>query len=130
MLILDVGAVKTCLTTFVGVEHAHNCFRNNKNLFAASFVDTYYAIITHGLVLSAFDQYEPTLVTANVSKGGRFWNKMLRSFDHGLSIRLSRNERDFKRKSFLFVLRTFALIVCAQRVCAGNATVICHASLH
>ena len=27
-------------------------------------------------------------------------------------------------------LRTFALIVCAQRCCAGNATVICHASLH
>ena len=26
-------------------------------------------------------------------------------------------------------LRTFALIVCAQRCCAGNATVICHASL-
>ena len=28
-----------------------------------------------------------------------------------------------------FALRTFALIVCAQRCCAGNATVICHASL-
>ena len=27
------------------------------------------------------------------------------------------------------VLRTFALIVCAQRYCAGNATVICHALL-
>ena len=27
------------------------------------------------------------------------------------------------------LLRTFALIVCAQRCCAGNATVICHASL-
>ena len=27
-------------------------------------------------------------------------------------------------------LRTFALIVCAQRWCAGNATVIFHASLH
>ena len=27
------------------------------------------------------------------------------------------------------VLRTFALIVCAQPFCAGNATVICHASL-
>ena len=26
-------------------------------------------------------------------------------------------------------LRTFALIVCAQLFCAGNATVICHASL-
>ena len=26
-------------------------------------------------------------------------------------------------------LRTFALIVCAQCCCAGNATVICHASL-
>ena len=26
-------------------------------------------------------------------------------------------------------LRTFALIVCAQPICAGNATVICHASL-
>ena len=26
-------------------------------------------------------------------------------------------------------LRTFALIVCAQPFCAGNATVICHASL-
>ena len=26
-------------------------------------------------------------------------------------------------------LRTFALIVCAQRCCAGNATAICHASL-
>ena len=26
-------------------------------------------------------------------------------------------------------LRTFALIVCAQRNCAGNATVICHALL-
>ena len=26
-------------------------------------------------------------------------------------------------------LRTFALIVCAQRYCAGNATVICHALL-
>ena len=26
-------------------------------------------------------------------------------------------------------LRTFALIVCAQRCCAGNVTVICHASL-
>ena len=26
-------------------------------------------------------------------------------------------------------VRTFALIVCAQRCCAGNATVICHASL-
>ena len=31
--------------------------------------------------------------------------------------------------SGLFVLRTFALIVCAQPFCAGNATVICHASL-
>ena len=29
----------------------------------------------------------------------------------------------------LRVLRTFALIVCAQRYCAGNATVICHALL-
>ena len=28
------------------------------------------------------------------------------------------------------LLRTFALIVCAQRCCAGNATVICHASIH
>ena len=28
-----------------------------------------------------------------------------------------------------FILRTFALIVCAQPFCAGNATVICHASL-
>ena len=27
------------------------------------------------------------------------------------------------------MLRTFALIVCAQRYCAGNATVICHALL-
>ena len=27
------------------------------------------------------------------------------------------------------LLRTFALIVCAQPFCAGNATVICHASL-
>ena len=27
-------------------------------------------------------------------------------------------------------LRTFVLIVCAQHCCAGNATVICHASLH
>ena len=27
------------------------------------------------------------------------------------------------------LLRTFALIVCAQRYCAGNATVICHALL-
>ena len=26
-------------------------------------------------------------------------------------------------------LRTFALIVCAQPFCAGNATAICHASL-
>ena len=26
-------------------------------------------------------------------------------------------------------LRTFALIVCAQRYCAGNVTVICHALL-
>ena len=26
-------------------------------------------------------------------------------------------------------LRTFALIVCAQRYCAGNTTVICHALL-
>ena len=26
-------------------------------------------------------------------------------------------------------LRTFALIVCAQPFCAGNATVICHPSL-
>ena len=26
-------------------------------------------------------------------------------------------------------LRTFALIVCAQSFCAGNATVICHTSL-
>ena len=26
-------------------------------------------------------------------------------------------------------LRTFALVVCAQPFCAGNATVICHASL-
>ena len=26
-------------------------------------------------------------------------------------------------------LRTFALIVCAQPFCVGNATVICHASL-
>ena len=26
-------------------------------------------------------------------------------------------------------LRTFAVIVCAQRCCAGNAIVICHASL-
>ena len=29
----------------------------------------------------------------------------------------------------LKILRTFALIVCAQPFCAGNATVICHASL-
>ena len=29
----------------------------------------------------------------------------------------------------LFYLRTFALIVCAQRNCAGNATIICHALL-
>ena len=29
----------------------------------------------------------------------------------------------------LWFLRTFALIVCAQPFCAGNATVICHASL-
>ena len=28
-----------------------------------------------------------------------------------------------------WTLRTFALIVCAQPFCAGNATVICHASL-
>ena len=28
-----------------------------------------------------------------------------------------------------YSLRAFALIVCAQRCCAGNATVICHASL-
>ena len=28
-----------------------------------------------------------------------------------------------------FNLRTFALIVCAQPFCAGNATAICHASL-
>ena len=27
------------------------------------------------------------------------------------------------------LLRTFALIVCAQLFCAGNTTVICHASL-
>ena len=27
------------------------------------------------------------------------------------------------------MLRTFALIVCAQSFCAGNATVMCHASL-
>ena len=27
------------------------------------------------------------------------------------------------------ILRTFALIVCAQPFCAGNATAICHASL-
>ena len=27
-------------------------------------------------------------------------------------------------------LRTFVLIVCVQRCCAGNATVICHTSLH
>ena len=29
----------------------------------------------------------------------------------------------------VYALRTFALIVCAQPFCAGNATVICHASL-
>ena len=29
----------------------------------------------------------------------------------------------------VYMLRTFALIVCAQPFCAGNATVICHASL-
>ena len=57
-------------------------------------------------MLSPFDQYEQTQVTTNVNKVGRFWIKMLRSFDHGLSIRLSRNERDFKGKSFLFVLRS------------------------
>ena len=28
-----------------------------------------------------------------------------------------------------YTLRTFALIVCAQPFCAGNATAICHASL-
>ena len=33
-------------------------------------------------------------------------------------------------KSLKSCLRTFALIVCAQRSSAGNATVICHASLH
>ena len=32
-------------------------------------------------------------------------------------------------KSQCNILRTFALIVCAQPFCAGNATVICHASL-
>ena len=31
--------------------------------------------------------------------------------------------------NFQAALRTFALIVCAQRYCAGNATVICHALL-
>ena len=29
----------------------------------------------------------------------------------------------------LSILRTFALIVCADRYCAGNVTVICHALL-
>ena len=31
-------------------------------------------------------------------------------------------------RTWAFLLRTFALIVCAQRCCAGNATLICHAS--
>ena len=34
-----------------------------------------------------------------------------------------------KNHSKKFALRTFALIVCAQPFCAGNATAICHASL-
>ena len=33
------------------------------------------------------------------------------------------------RHRWTYLLRTFALIVCAQPFCAGNATVICHASL-
>ena len=43
-----------------------------------------------------------------------------------------RSESDVSSKSVLLIvspLRTFALIVCAQRYCAGNATVICHALL-
>ena len=37
--------------------------------------------------------------------------------------------RNIVRVKGIEILRTFALIVCAQRCCAGNATVICHASL-
>ena len=37
--------------------------------------------------------------------------------------------RKFSKNSFMLLLRTFALIVSAQSFCAGNATVICHASL-
>ena len=38
-------------------------------------------------------------------------------------------ESDPDENIYLGALRTFALIVCAQRYCAGNATVICHALL-
>ena len=44
------------------------------------------------------------------------------------SMRLSKARGDAEIGGMLH-LRTFALIVCAQAFCAGNATVICHASL-
>ena len=43
--------------------------------------------------------------------------------------RKGRQQPHLNIKHLFLVLRTFALIVCAQRYCAGNATVICHALL-
>ena len=43
-----------------------------------------------------------------------------------LILHATRNDVDVEGKA---CLRTFALIVCAQPFCAGNATAICHASL-
>ena len=45
------------------------------------------------------------------------------------SRRLRRYSFDQRRHTASLHLRTFALIACEQRCCAGNATVICHASL-
>ena len=42
---------------------------------------------------------------------------------------MSQSLEELQSKSICKVLRTFARIVCAQPFCAGNATVICHASL-
>ena len=42
---------------------------------------------------------------------------------------MSHRANGLEKEAFPGILRTFALIVCAQRYCAGNATVICHALL-
>ena len=46
-----------------------------------------------------------------------------------LSRDTTKNKLEYPPGSYPGILRTFALIVCAQPFCAGNATAICHASL-